>query len=102
MFKALFDVFFGVIKGVVDIILTPVNLLVSNLVPDVSQMVGTFNSAVTTFFNSTLNYFFSMLPPNCRTFILLYLTFLIGYYTISFSVHSIVKVYKIIKNVKVW
>lgn len=102
MFKALFNVLFGVIVGIVNIILTPINLLVSGLIPDVSQMIATFNAGVTMFFNSSLNYFFSILPPNCRTFIIIYLLFLISYYTISFSVHAIVKVYKIIKAVKIW
>lgn len=102
MFKALFNVLFSVIKGIVSVILAPINLLVANLVPDVSTMIGTFNTAVNTFFTNTLNYFFSMLPPHCRTFILLYLTFLVAYYTISFTVHGIVKVYKIIKAVKIW
>lgn len=102
MFKALFNVLFSVIIGLVNVILLPVNEAVKFLVPDVATLIATFNKAVSTFFNDSLGYFFSILPPNARTFVLLYLTFLVGYYTISFTVHSIVKVYKIIKAVKIW
>lgn len=102
MFKALFNVLFSVISGLANVILAPVNLLVAGLVPDTARLINTFTTAVNTFIGDGLNYFFSMLPPNCKTFILLYLTFLVAYYSISISVHAILKVYKIIQNIKIW
>lgn len=102
MFKILFDVLFGVISGIANVVLTPINLLVATLVPDTARLISTFNAAVNYFIGTPLNYFFSILPSNCRTFVILYLTFLVGYYTISISVHAILKVYTIIKNIKIW
>lgn len=102
MFKILFDVLFSVISGIANVILAPINLLVAGLIPDTAKLINTFNTAVNTFIGDGLNYFFSMLPPNCRFFVLLYLTFLVAYYTISISVHAILKVYKIIQNIKIW
>lgn len=102
MFKALFNVLFGVITGIVNIVLTPINALVSTLLPDVSDMVGTFNIVLDNYIGDGVTYFFSILPPNCRAFIIVYLTFMISYYTISISVHGFIKVYAIIKNIKIW
>lgn len=102
MAKALFSVFFKVIKGIATVILTPINALVSNLFPDFSNLIATFNTAVGTFLTGSLNYFFHILPPNCRTFVLLWLTLLIAFYTFSITAHAILKVYTIIKNIKIW
>lgn len=102
MAKALFSVLFKVIKGIATVVLTPINALVSNLFPDFSTLISTFNTAVGTFFTSSLNYFFHILPPNCRMFVLLWITLLIAFYTFSITAHAILKVYTIIKNIKIW
>ena len=102
MAKAIFNVLFKVIKTIANLLLTPINLIVSNLFPDFANLVNTFNTALNTFVTGTLNYFFHILPPNCRAFILLYFTVMVSYYTISISIHAILKVYTIIKNIKIW
>ena len=72
MAKAIFTVFFNVIKSLVSIILTPINLLVVNLFPDFTSLINTFNSAVATFLGSKLTYFFYILPPNARNMVIFY------------------------------
>lgn len=102
MAKALFNVLFHVIKAVANAVLTPINALVANVFPSFTTLVSTFNIAVSTFFTSSLNYFFSILPPHCRGFVLFYFSLLIAFYTFSITAHAILKVYTIIKNIKVW
>lgn len=102
MAKAIFSVFFKIIKGIVSVLLSPVNLLVTNLFPDFTNLINTFNNAVTTYIGAPLGYFFNILPPNCRTAIILYLSILITYYTTSLTIHAILKIYKLIKNIKFW
>lgn len=102
MAKAIFKVLFGIIKKIVEIFLTPVNLLIVNLFPDLSSIISTFNSACTSLIGGTLGYFASILPPITRSVILLWLGILISYYTILFSFHLIMKVIAIIKAIKVW
>lgn len=102
MAKALFNVLFSVIKTILNIGLAPINLLVVNLFPDFSNLISTFNNAVQTYIGSTIGYFSSILPPNTRNIILLYLTFLISYYTIVYSAHAIIKIFKIIQRIKFW
>lgn len=102
MAKAIFKVLFKVITSIVNTILIPINVLAKNLLPDFTNMIATFNYVLNNILGSAFTWFFSILPPNCRTFIILYLSFLISFYTVSITLHAILKVYTIIKRVKVW
>lgn len=102
MGKAIFKVLLKFIKGVADLILQPINLLVVNLVPDLSNLISTFNSAVNQIIGGNLAFFAHLLPPTTRGLIAFYLGFLITYYTIVISAHAILKVINIIKAIKIW
>lgn len=102
MAKAIFNVFFKVIQSVLNIILLPINALIVNLFPDFSSMITTFNTAIRTYIGPTIGYFSSLLPPTTKTLLIIYLTFLISYYTISYSAHAIIKIFKIIQKIKFW
>lgn len=101
MAKAIFQVLFSIIVAITNIFLAPINALVVNLVPDLSNLITFFNNGVLTI-GSKLAYFSSMLPPTTKTCITIYLTFLISYYGISYTIHGILKVIQIIKAIKVW
>lgn len=102
MAKAIFKVLFKIIKGIAELFLAPVNLLIANLFPDFANMINIFNTAVSRLIGGGLAYFSSILPPNTRSMISLYLIVLISYYTIMISFHLIMKVITILKNLKVW
>lgn len=102
MAKALFSVLLKFIKSIVNIFLTPINALVVNLFPDLSTLLSTFNSAVSQIIGGNIAFFSHLLPPTTRTFIIFYLTLLISYYTITISVHLVLKVINIIRRVKIW
>lgn len=102
MAKAIFSVLLKFIKSVADIILAPINLLVVNLLPDLSSLISTFNSAVNQVVGTNLAFFAHLLPPITKNLILIYLGFLITYYTITLSAHAILKVINIIKAIKIW
>lgn len=102
MAKALFNVLFGVIKTILNIGLSPINLLVVNLFPDFSSIISNFNSFVSTYVGSMIGYFSNLLPPITKNIIIIYLTFLISYYTISYTAHAIIKIFKIIQRIKFW
>lgn len=102
MAKAIFSVLLKFIKSVADLILTPVNALVVNLLPDLSSLISTFNAGVTQVIGPNLAFFGHLLPPNTRTLIIFYLGFLIVYFSISIGVHAILKIIHIIQRIKVW
>lgn len=102
MIKLLFQVIFNMIKGLLNIVLLPLNLLIVNAFPNISSMISTFNSTVATVLGSGLGFFASLIPPITRSMILLYLTLLVAFYTISISAHIIIKVFTIIRKIKFW
>ena len=102
MAKAIFTVLLKFIKSIVNIFLAPINALVVNFFPDLSSLLSTFNSAVSRIIGGNLAFFSHLLPPMTRTFILLYLGLLISYYTITISVHLVLKIINIIRRVKIW
>ena len=102
MAKAIFKVFFKIIVALTNVILTPINLLVANLFPDLSSIIARFTYACNTYLGSGLSWFYNIIPTNARNLVTIYITILISYYTISISVHAILKVYTIIKNIKIW
>lgn len=102
MAKAIFKVFFAIIKKIVDILMTPINLLVVNLFPNLSQIITTFTQASTRLLGGLMGFFAHLLPPTTRLVILLWLSVLISYYGILFTAHVVLKIIEIIKKVKVW
>ena len=102
MAKGIFNTFFKIIGSIVTAILTPVNALVNGAFPDFSLMVNKFTASINTFLGSSLAYFFNILPPTTRTVVQTYLALLVVYYTISISLHAILKVYTVIRNIKIW
>lgn len=102
MAKAIFNVFFKLINAIISVILYPINALVTGVFPDFAEMIATFNYVLDNYIGGGVAYFFSILPPTCRGIVLLYLTLLVAYYTVSASIHAILKIYTIIKNIKFW
>lgn len=102
MAKAIFTVIFKILKSVLNIVLLPINALLVGVFPDFSNMISTFVSLLNTYISPTLSYFSSILPPITRSLILIYLGFLVSYYTISYSVHAIIKLFKLIQRIKFW
>lgn len=102
MAKAIFNVLFKIIKVVLDVGLSPVNLLVANLFPDFAILLSTFNNNVSRYVGGMLGYFSYMIPSTTKSLIVLYLTFLISYYSISYAVYAVIKIFKIIQRIKFW
>ena len=102
MAKALFNVFFNIIKSIINVVLTPINSIVANFFPNLATIINSFNSALKIYLGGGLSYFFNLIPPTSRTLILLYLSILLAYYTGIFAYHLILKVFQIIKKIKIW
>lgn len=102
MIKILFQVIFKMITAILNIVLLPLNLLITNAFPNLSSMISTFNTTASTVLGSGFGFFASMIPPVTRSMILLYLTLLVAFYTISISAHVIIKVFTIIRKIKFW
>lgn len=102
MIKAIINGILNILMKVIDIVLTPLNLLFDNLFPNVGSMISTFNTFVTTYIGGTLSYFFSILPPIFRGLLVTFLTFVIAYYGVYYTYLAIKKIFDVIQKVKLW
>jgi len=102
MIKAILNGILNALISVVSFLLTPLNALFTNLFPDVSTAISTFNTFVTNYIGGSLTYFFSMFPPIFRSLLVLWFTFIISYYTVYYTYNGLVKVFNIIQKVKFW
>lgn len=102
MINAILNGLLNFIKSIISIILTPIDLLISGLFPNFSSQISTFNVVVTQYIGGGLNYFSSIIPPGTKTLIVIYLTFLLTLFGLSISIHAILRILKIVKNIKMW
>lgn len=98
MAAKIFKVLFKAILAIANVFLAPVNLAIVNLIPSVSDMINTFTQGVALLFTNSMSWFFYMIPPNTKVVIGIYLTFMLGYYTLSWALHGIVWLLKVIKK----
>lgn len=102
MIKAIINGLLNVIMSILNVFLYPINALFENLFPDMTNAIGTFNTFVNDYVGGTLSYFFSILPPIFRSLLVLWITFLISYFTIYYTYQGMVKIWGIIQKVKFW
>lgn len=102
MIKAIINGILNILMKIIDIVLTPLNLLFDNVFPDVSSMISTFNTFINTYIGNSLSFFFSLLPPIFRGLLVLFITFVIAYYGIYYTYVAIKKIFDIIQKIKLW
>lgn len=102
MIKAIINGILNILMVVINIVLTPLNLLFDNLFPDVGSMISTFSTFVNQYVGGTLSYFFSLLPPIFRGLITSFITFVIAYYGVYYTYVGIKKIFDIIQKIKLW
>lgn len=102
MIKAIINGILNILMKVIDIVLTPLNLLFDNVFPDVGNMISTFSTFVTRYVGGSLSYFFSLLPPIFKGLLITFITFVIAYYGIYYTYLAIKKIFDIIQKIKLW
>lgn len=102
MIKAILNGILNALTGVVNFLLTPINVLFVTLFPSMTNSIANFNNFVTTFFGTGLGWFFHLLPPLFRTTLITWLLFVISYYTIYYVYIGYLKIFSIIQKVKFW
>lgn len=102
MIRYILKGFFMTIQALVNVFLLPINQLVVNVFPDFAQYITQFTTKIELYIGNNLSYFSDLLPPMTKELVLLYLTILLLYYTLSISVHAIMKVIHIIQALKIW
>lgn len=102
MIKKLLNGILNMASSLVSLVLTPINLLIENLFPNMANAISTFNTFVNTYIGGSLSYFFNLLPPIFRSLLVIWFTFVIAYYGIIYTYLGIKKIYEVIQKIKFW
>ena len=101
MFKSLFNIIINMLASVIQIIVWPVNQIISSALPDLSDKIN----SVTTVFNSvfnTISWAVSILPPVVIESILFIISVEVVMLAIHKSTHALTKVWSILQKIKFW
>lgn len=102
MANAIIKALFKLILSFLNIILYPLNTLITQIFPDVSNVVSTFTTFCNTFLTGSLAFFGGFIPPMTKGIVILWLTFLIGYYPGVWLWNATIKVFNVIQKIKFW
>lgn len=90
------------ISFIINIVLFPINALISSIFPNFSEFVQTFSEGVARLTTAPIGYFAYHIPPITRGVILLYLTIMVGYYSIIWVYRGIILIPTVINKIKFW
>lgn len=100
MAKVLLTVFLGFIVTCLNFFLAPINLVIDTLFPSFATYIGTYNMVLTDYVGPMVGYVFHILPPLTRALIVFWFGFMITFYTVTYSLHAILKIKTMIHNIK--
>jgi len=102
MLQMFLDGFLNALGAVLDFVLSPLNSLIDNIFPDMSNAIILFTQFIGTYVGGLLAYFGNFIPPYTKTIIILWLVFLISYHSIVWAYTLIVKLWNLIQKLKFW
>ena len=101
MFKALFNIMIGLIATIIQIIVWPINAVITATLPDVSDKITQISGVFGTVFNY-ISWALSIIPTPVITAISFMLVCEIAKHTIFRSTHALIKVWNVFQKIKFW
>lgn len=101
MFKLIISLVINLVATLVQLIMSPINLLIKNALPDISDKIVQVANGIPQIINY-LNYGLGLIPPGVIGVLLFVLTCEIAKHTIFTSTHVLLKVWNIIQKIKFW
>ena len=102
MIKAILNGILSLVSMLVNFILTPVNLLISTLFPDLSTSISNFSYTITRYMETYIPWCLNLLPPRFLDLLMIWLGFVCGYYAVYYTYIGIVKLFNVIQKIKFW
>lgn len=98
----LLDFITSLIADVINLFLFPIDSLLTFLFPDLSGAIATFNNGITMLVNAPIGYIAYHIPPLTTSMIVIFITILIGYYSIIWIYRGIILIPHVIHKIKFW
>jgi hypothetical protein len=101
MFKALFNIIINMIASVIQLIVWPINQIIVNVMPDVSDKILVVTNTLNTVFDA-ITWGLGLLPSFLVETLLFIVTIEIAKHTIFTSTHMLIKVWNVFQKIKFW
>lgn len=101
MFSALVNFFLNLVATIIQVILIPVNLIITNVLPDLTSQINQVVNGISQLF-SGIGWALGLLPPGILPVLLFIITIEICKHTIWANAHMIVKVWNVLQKIKFW
>lgn len=105
MANAIFKALLTFVANVIGVFLAPIDLIIVNAFPRLNHIVTSWNTqfqGLSSYLAHGIGYVINLLPADTARAVWLYLGVVLSIYTITISIHLIVKLLIIIRNVKFW
>lgn len=96
-----FDFLINILASVIQVIVWPVNQLVTAALPDLSQKIMDVSNVLNTMFDN-MTWALGVVPRSIILALIFIISVEIARHTIFISTHVIIKVWDIIKRIKFW
>lgn len=101
MFKILLDILLGLVATIIQIVVWPINALMSNFLPDISTAILNVTTTLTSVFNG-MSWAISGIPTTLKVTLLFMLGIEIAKHTIFNNTYMLTRVWTIFQKIKFW
>lgn len=99
--SGLFNFILGLLSTVIQIVVSPLNLLISNALPDLAQGLTAVGNGFSTFF-TLFDWVLSLIPPPLLWVFAFCFTIRVLVVSLSISTHALIKVWNVLQKIKFW
>ena len=101
MFKIFFNIMLDLLATLVQVVVFPINAVISSTLPDISSRISSVINGFTTITN-TLGWAIGLIPTPILTTLSFILIVEIAKFTIFRSTHLVIKVWNLFQKIKFW
>lgn len=101
MFTALFNIIINMLATLIQILVWPINEIISSTLPDLSNKIVYVNNSLTSIFTG-IGWALGVLPEFVRETLIFILTVELAKHTIFTSTHMLEKVWTVLQKIKFW
>lgn len=101
MFKALFNIILNMVASIIQIIVWPINAVISSALPDLSNKILYVTNQLNSVFDS-MTWALGLVPSIVVETLLFIVAVEIAKHTIYISTHTLIKVWNVLQKIKFW
>ena len=101
MIQAIFTFLLNLIATLVQLVVFPINLVITNTLPDLSLKIIEVSDVLSTIFD-TISWALGLLPSSVIITLVFIIGVEIGKHTIFTSTHALLKAWNVLQKIKFW